>query len=54
MEQGKVGCVMRKYDFTGETLEWYGRTLNRIRALKDFCLPALNASFDAKGQTKIN
>ena len=27
---------MRKYDFTGETLEWYGRTLKRIRALKDF------------------
>ena len=27
---------MKKYDFTGETLKWYGRTLSRIRALKDF------------------
>lgn len=27
---------MKKYDFTGETLKWYGRTLKRIRALKDF------------------
>ena len=27
---------MKKYDFTGETLAWYGRTLSRIRALKDF------------------
>ena len=27
---------MRKYEFTGETLEWDGRTLNRIRALMDF------------------
>ena len=27
---------MKKYDFTGSTLEWYSRILNRIRALKDF------------------
>ena len=26
----------RNYEFTGETLDWYGVTLNRIRATKDF------------------
>ena len=26
----------KKYEFTGETLNWYGRILHRIRALKDF------------------
>lgn len=26
----------KKYEFTGETLEYEGRTLHRIRALKDF------------------
>jgi hypothetical protein len=27
---------MRKYEFTGETQTWDGRTLHRIRALRDF------------------
>lgn len=27
---------MKKYEFTGETLDWYNRILHRIRALKDF------------------
>ena len=27
---------MKKYEFTEETLDWEGRTLHRIRALKDF------------------
>lgn len=28
--------MTKKYEFTGETKELYGRTLNRIRAIKDF------------------
>ena len=27
---------MKKYEFTGKTLDWYNRILHRIRALKDF------------------
>ena len=27
---------MKKYEFTGETKEWYGRTLHRIVAMCDF------------------
>ena len=26
----------RKYEFTGETRNWVGRTLHRIRAVRDF------------------
>jgi len=32
----KAGKVMKKYEFTGEILEWCGRTLKQIRALRDF------------------
>jgi len=32
----KAGKVMKKYEFTGETFEWCGRTLKQIRALRDF------------------
>lgn len=28
----------KKYEFTGETKEWFGRTLHRIRAVRDFTL----------------
>ena len=29
---------MKKYEFTGETKQWLGRTLHRIRAVADFKL----------------
>ncbi|MBQ3199771.1 MAG: polymer-forming cytoskeletal protein [Firmicutes bacterium] len=39
---------MKKYEFTGETKEWLGRTLHRIRAVIDF---KLAGGFEIKAGT---